>query len=209
MTTTAGQLRNAPSRAEAPPRAADRAARRAARRVFRPRRVWPALVTAAVLTAAGTIVAVEAISALAGSPARVVPYERLANWLAGASWESAAIVTAGVGAVLLGLVALLAGLLPGHTRLIRLRTDDPDLVIGVTERGLRTAAGAAARDLDLVSDVRSVKTRGHRVIVTVATPVREAGDLKESVRTAVRTRLDELGVEPARTVGVRVRHKGA
>ncbi|MFI0446744.1 DUF6286 domain-containing protein [Actinomadura sp. 6N118] len=209
MTTTAGRLPKASEREEAPPRSADRAARRAARRVFRPRRVWPALVAAIVLTVVGTVVAIETITALAGSPAGVVPYERLADWLADTGWRSAATITAGGVTLFLGLAALLAGLFPGHTRLIRLRTDDPDLVMGVTERGLRTAAGTAARDVDLVSDVQRVKTRRNRVVVTVVTPVRDTGNLKEKVRDAVRARFDELGVDPPRNVGVRVRRKGA
>jgi Family of unknown function (DUF6286) len=209
MTTTAGRLPKASEREEPPPRSADRAARRAARRVFRPRRVWPALVAAIVLTVAATIVAIETITALAGSPAGVVPYERLADWLADTGWRSGAMITAGAVILFLGLTALVAGLLPGHTRLIRLRTDDPDLVMGVTGRGLRTAAGTAARDVDLVSDVQRVKTRRNRLVVTVVTPVRDTGDLKEKVRDAVRTRFDELGIDPARNVGVRVRHRGA
>ncbi|KAB2347011.1 DUF6286 domain-containing protein [Actinomadura rudentiformis] len=209
MTTAAGRLPKASDRTEAPPKSADRAARRAARRVFRPRRVWPALVAATTLTVAGTIVAIETISALAGSPAGVIPYERLADRLARTGWRSTAVIAAGAVALLLGLAALLAGLLPGHTKLIRLRTDDPDLVMGVTGRGLRTAAATAARDVDLVSDVHRVKARRNRVIVTVVTPVRDTGELKEKVRDAVRARFDELGVDPPRTVGVRVRRKGA
>ncbi|MFG2007212.1 DUF6286 domain-containing protein [Spirillospora sp. NPDC048911] len=210
MTATAGPLPSAPGRAEAeaPPRGADRPARRAARRVFRPRRVWPALLAAIVMTAAGTIVAVEVISALAGDPARVVPYERLTDWLAGTRWRNGAVIATGAVTAALGLIALLAGLLPGHTRLIRLRTDDPDFVMGVTDRGLRTAAETAARDIDLVSDVPRVKTRGRRVLVAVTTPARDTGDLKVRVRDAVRARLDDLGVEPSRSVRVRARHKG-
>ncbi|MEU5879916.1 DUF6286 domain-containing protein [Spirillospora sp. NPDC047279] len=210
MTTAAGPLPNTQGRAAtAPPREADRSARRAARRVFRPRRVWPALIAAIALTGAGTVVAVEVISGLLDRPARLVPYERFTTWLTETAWNDDVVMAAGAVLALLGLLALLAGLLPGHTGLIRLRTADPDLVMGVTKRGLRTAVASAAAGVDMVSGVESVKARGRRVVVSVASPVRESGDLKERVRDAVGARLDELGTEPSRTVTVRVRHKGA
>jgi hypothetical protein len=198
MTTAVGRLPQA-----------DRVAQRGARRVFRPRRVWPALIAAVLMTGIGAVVAIEVISALAGNPARVVPYEKVTRWLTETNWSAAATIAIAAGVVVLGLFFLLEGVLPGHTGLVRLRSDDPDLVLGVTRKGLRTAVAAAARDVDLVSDVRSVKVHGRRVIVSVASPVREArgGELKETVAAAVRSRLDELGALDGGTVTVR--QKGA
>jgi hypothetical protein len=185
---------------------ADRVAQRGARRVFRPRRVWPALLAAVLLTGVGAVVAIEVISALAGRPAHLVPYEKATRWLTETSWSAVATIAIAAGVIVLGLFFLLEGVLPGHTGLVRLRSDDPDLVLGVTRKGLRTAIAAAARDVDLVSDVRWVKVRGRRVIVSVASPVR-GGELKETVAAAVRSRLDELGALDGGTVTVR--HKGA
>lgn len=195
MTTAVGRLPQA-----------DRVARKGARRVFRPRRVWPSLVAAILLTAIGAVVAIEVISALAGRPAHVIPYEKITRWLTETNWSSFATIAIAAGLVVVGLFFLMEGVVPGRTRLVRLRGDDPDLVLGVTPKGLRTAIAAAAHNVDLVSDVRWVKVRGRRVTLAVSSPVR-SGDLKETVAAAVRSRLDELGALDGGTVTVR--HKGA
>ncbi|MBO2446408.1 hypothetical protein J4573_04860 [Actinomadura barringtoniae] len=195
MTTAVGRLPQA-----------DRAARKGARRVFRPRRLWPALVAAILLTAVGAVVAIEVISTLAGHPTKLFPYEKITNWLTETSWNAVAAVAIAAGLIVLGLFFLLEGVVPGHTSLVRLRSDDPDLVLGVTRKGLRTAVADAAHSVDLVSDVRRVKVHGKRVTLAISSPVR-SGDLKETVAAAVRSRLDELGALEGGTVTVR--HKGA
>jgi hypothetical protein len=163
------------------------------------------LLAALVLTAAGVLVAVEVISTLAGSPSGLIDYGRVVSRLTGTSWND--LVTRVVAAViaLLGLACLTAGLKPGHTSLIPLHGDDPDLVIGVTERGLRRAVASAAAEVDMVTDVRRVKVHRHRIVVVVETALREYGELGEQVRTAVARRLEELGPRPRRAVSVRVR----
>lgn len=205
MATHAGHLPKAPAREKAA-KSVDPTARRAARRVFRPRRVWPALVVAGVLTVAGALVAIEVISTLVDQPAHVIAYDRPVTWTTETAWKDT--VTIVLAAVLLaaGLCCLLAGLKPGHTGLVPLRSDDPELVLGVTAHGLRRAVETAASDVELVSGVRKVKLRRRRVAVTVDTAMRTADGLDERVRTAVQERLDELAPEPRRGVVVRVRH---
>ncbi|SEF89308.1 hypothetical protein SAMN04489712_102410 [Thermomonospora echinospora] len=204
MTTHAGQRRPArTSPAQAP--TVDRTARRAARRAFRPRRRLPALLVSSLLIAAGVIVAAEVISTLVGSPLRLVDYGRAVSWLTGTSWNDPATRAAAAVISLLGLACLLAGLRPGHTSLIPLRSDDPHLVMGVTERGLRRAVAAAAADVEMITSVRRVKVRRHRVIVEAETALRDPGGLTRQVGAAVTRRLEELGPRPRRAVSVRVR----
>jgi hypothetical protein len=206
MTTHAGQwgpARPRPTRTRTG--AVDRTARRAARRVFRPRRIWPALLVATLLTAAGVVVAIEVISTLVGSPGGMIDYTGIVSWLTGTSWDDPITRVAAAVIALLGLACLTAGLNPGHTSLVPLRADDPDLVVGVTERGLRRAVAAAAGDVDMVTDVRRVKVRRHRVVVVVETALRDTAELGEQVKSAVARRLEELGPRPRRTVSVRVR----
>ncbi|REE98662.1 DUF6286 domain-containing protein [Thermomonospora umbrina] len=205
MTTHAGHLRPAPAR---PAKArVDRTAYRAARRVFRPRRTWPAMLAAVLLTAAGVLVAVETISGLAGSPTELVDHRRVLSWLGRTSWNDPVTIAAGAVVALLGLACLMAGLKPGHTSLVQLRGDDPELVVGVTKGGLRRAVATAAGDVEMVGGVK-VKVRRHRVAVAVETPLRQPDGLAERVEKAVSHRLEELGPRPRRSVSVRVRKAG-
>ncbi|HEX2315904.1 MAG TPA: DUF6286 domain-containing protein [Thermomonospora sp.] len=203
MTTHAGHLR--PAKTRAAKAHVDRRAYRAARRVFRPRRTVPALLAAILLTAAGVLTAVETISSLAGSPTELVDHDRALSWLSRTSWNDAVTIAAGAVLSLLGLACLLAGLNPGHTSLVRLRSDDPEMVVGVTKGGLRRAVATAAGDVEMVTSVDRVKIRRHRVRVTVGTVLREPEGLAERVGVAVTRRLDDLGPRPRRSVSVRVR----
>ena len=205
MTTHAGHLREHGGAGAAPAgRAAGRTADRAARRAFRSRRVWFALPAALLVTAVGVLVAIETLSALVGNPARAVPLDRLTSWAADARYEDWAVLLICAAVALLGLVFLMAGLVPGRGRLVPLHGDDPDLVVGITRHGLRTVVVDAARDVDGVSGVRRAKVGRHRVAVAVGTAMRDPEDLGERVREAVQRRLDEIGPLPARRVTVTV-----
>ncbi|GAA2434619.1 hypothetical protein GCM10010191_56400 [Actinomadura vinacea] len=198
-----GEADTHPPRRAAPARAADRAARRA----FHSRRVVPALVAALLVTAAGVLTAIEVISALAGSPARLVPYERVASWATGARYKDWAPLLIAAGLALLGLVFLVAGLRPGRGRLVPLHGDDPDLIVGITRSGLRNAAGAAALGVDGVFDVARVKVGRRKVEIVLTSALRDPGDLGERVRAAVQRRLDELGPMTGGRAVVNVRRK--
>jgi hypothetical protein len=183
-----------------PTRVADRAARKA----FHSRRIWPALLAALLLTVAGALTAIEAISALAGDPARLVPYDRVTDWAAGAQWKDWAPLAISGALALLGLVFLWAGLRPGRGRMIPLHGDDPDMMAGITRGGLKGAVASAAESVDGVSSVR-VKLKRHKVKVTAATRMRQAHNLDETVKDAVTAKLAELAPMPERRVAVRIR----
>ncbi|WP_067452836.1 DUF6286 domain-containing protein [Actinomadura macra] len=178
---------------------------RAARHAFRSRRVWLGLLAALLLAAAGVITAVEIITAWAGEAAHIVPYERVRDWAEDTAWEDLSFLAAAGGLTLLGLIFLLAGLLPGRTRVVPLHGEDPALLMGVTRRGLKGALASAAEEAPGVSGVRRVKLRRRRVRVVAETPVRESADLGERIGAAVGDRLDRLQPVPDRSVSVRVK----
>ncbi|WP_242903928.1 DUF6286 domain-containing protein [Actinomadura terrae] len=180
---------------------------RAARHAFRARRVWPGMIAALLLTAAGVLTAAEIISAWAGSPLHIVAYGRVRNWADDTAWKDWQALAAAGGLTLLGLVFLLAGLLPGRSRLVPLHGDDPDLLMGVTRRGLKSAVASAAGDAPGVSGVRRVRLRPRRVKVVAETPVRESSDLDARVGAAVGDRLGRLQPVPDRSVSVRLKHR--
>jgi hypothetical protein len=184
-----------------PTRVADRAARKA----FHSRRIWPALLAALLLTVAGALTAIEAISALAGDPARLVPYDRVTEWAAGARWKDWAPLAISGALALLGLIFLWAGLRPGRGRMIPLHGDDPNMMAGITPGGLKGAVASAAESVDGVSSVRRVKVKRHKVKVVAATRMHQAHDLNDTVKEAVTAKLAELAPMPERRVAVRVR----
>ncbi|MFD0688343.1 DUF6286 domain-containing protein [Actinomadura fibrosa] len=199
MTAHAGPL----ARRRRTPAAADRAARHS----FRSRRVWPALLAAVLITAAGMLAAIEVITAWLDRPARIVPYGRIADWAEDTAWKDAPALAIAGALTLLGLLFLLAGLLPGRTRVVPLHGDDPDLTMGVTRRGFKAAIASAAEGASGVSGVRRVRLRRRRVKVVALTPVREHGDLGERVTAAVGDLLDRIQPLPARKVAVRVKYR--
>jgi hypothetical protein len=193
MITHAGHLPQVPSReATAAERAATlRAADRAARRAFRSRRTVPALIAALLLTAAGTFTAIEAIARPATS------------W----AWNDWPVLATGASLTFLGLLFLLAGLLPGRSRIVPLHADTPDVVFGVTRHGLRQTLAATADNVEGVARVRTVKLRRHRVRIGIDTARHAPEGVHERVRAAVRHRLDAIQPLPLRGVTVRVHHR--
>lgn len=184
----------------------DSGACRAAVRAFRPRRVIPAVLTASLLAAAGGTVAVHMISTKLGRPVLRPEVTAHAGRLAAPlRWGDPAVLAAGAGIALGGLLLLLSALLPGRTRTVPLAGDDPEFVMGVRRRSLRAALRAAALDVPGITKAR-VRLRGRLrpcVRVRAVTRFHNEGNLPDQVADAVRARLDDLG--PARPTPVHVR----
>jgi hypothetical protein len=174
-------------------------------RALRPRRGVPAVVAALVLLACGGLVAAEVVSALAGRPLRLVPYEQVAEWASRTAWQDrATLLTAGATAAV-GVLLILIAVVPGRPRLVALRTGDPDLVAGVPRSALARMLAAAASDVDGVREARA-RVRGRRVLVAATTGLRETTRLTERVRAAVE---DELGrFSPVYPMSIRTRVRG-
>lgn len=184
-----------------------RKADRTARHVFRPQRVWPAVIAALLLAAGGVLTAIEVFSEMAGHPAKIVPYDEVTDWADGVAWEDSAPLAIASGVALAGLLFLLGALVPGRSRVVPLHGTDPDLVTGITRGGLKQAVALAAEGAPGVSAVRRVRVRRHRIKVVAVTAVRDSQALDEKVVEAVRARLDEIEPLPVLFVSVRVKHR--
>ncbi|GII59457.1 hypothetical protein Pth03_78460 [Planotetraspora thailandica] len=177
---------------------------RAAVRAFRPRRTIPAMIASIALLAAGVLTALEVIMALWGRPAQIVPIDDLNRWAAATTWQDrAALGSAGL-ATLLGLLLLLIAWVAGRPRVVALRTDDPDLVAGVSPRMLANLLGDAAGRVDGVRRARA-KVRGRHVTVQATTDLRDAAEMEERVRAAVEREIATLAPVARYTVRARVR----
>ncbi|GAA1303394.1 DUF6286 domain-containing protein [Planotetraspora silvatica] len=177
---------------------------RAAVRAFRPRRAIPAAISALALLAAGIVTAVETISALAGHPATLVPYQQVAAWAQTTTWQDKqALTSAGITAVL-GLLLLLFALVAGRPRLLALRTTDPDLVAGMRPRTLSKILAATASQTDGVRNART-KIRGRQVRVNATTDLRDTLGVQQRVHAAVEHEIGKLAPIGRYTVRTHIR----
>ncbi|GHH70539.1 hypothetical protein GCM10017673_22580 [Streptosporangium violaceochromogenes] len=182
------------------------AADRAAVRAFRPRRVIPSLITAALMTLVGVVVAAEVISALLGRPLRWIPYDRWLGWAASAPWDSTPVMIGAGVVTALGLLLVLLALVPGRPRFIPVRTGDPELIIGMQPRSFTRALAHAAERVPGVDQAR-VRLHGRTAEVTARSPLREPAGLADAVRQAVTARIAALAPLGDYPVRVHVRGK--
>lgn len=176
---------------------------RAAVRAFRPRRVLPSVLAAALLTAAGGATAAQVVSARLGHPLL-----RPGPLLHTRTWGGPAPAAAGGGLALIGFLLLLAAVLPGRTRTAPLAGDDPSFVAGLGRASLRAVLRTTVLAVPGV-DTATVRLRGRlrpRVRVRAVAAFYEPGDLGERVAAAVRDRLADL--DPVRVPAVVVRVAG-
>ncbi|MFI6483496.1 DUF6286 domain-containing protein [Nonomuraea sp. NPDC050663] len=171
---------------------------RAARNAFRPRRTVPAVIVAILLAALGIVVAIEVISSLLGSPARLVDYDGVYGWATTTPWSDPMVLIAFGLVAALGLVLLVTALRPGQPRLMPVRTDDPDLIIGIPPKSFARALAHAAEEVPGVR-AATASVRGNTVSVTAGTSGWNDAELSETVRQAVQARVAALRpVEPYR-----------
>jgi Family of unknown function (DUF6286) len=192
-----------PARAEA---WSHRGPRRKARRVFRPRRSIPAVLVAAVLAAAGILGAIQAASAALGRPVWKVPHRDFAGPLQDTHWNDTATLAVAAAVAFIGLVLVLAGLIPGRPRAIPLASGDESVVIGAPRRSLRRSLARLAADIDGVDSARA-KARRRSIVVRASTRLRDTAGLREAVHTAVQDRLAALDPLLPPRVKVRLRRK--
>ncbi|GAA2026351.1 hypothetical protein GCM10009800_09270 [Nocardiopsis rhodophaea] len=193
MTTTADTERSAPE-----PGTAERA-RRVAVRAFRPHRIWPTVIAAVLLLAVAGTAAAEVISALAGVPLGIPFVGTAAQRVGGAPWNAPEAQVASAALALIGLLLIAVALLPGEGRWAALRTDDPDLIVGLSRPALRRTLSAAALGIGGV-DSATVAVRRRRIRVRVRTELAETAELREAVTAAVEERLADIA--PLRSYGV-------
>ncbi|WP_410596129.1 DUF6286 domain-containing protein [Amycolatopsis sp. lyj-23] len=166
----------------------------------RPRRSTPALVIALVLLAVCVLVAVSAVQLILGERPWV-SYDTVAATLHQLRWTDVLPAVAGGVLAVVGLVLLLAAVLPGAATVLPV---DGLFDSGVARGSYRSTLQAAAAGVDGVSGAR-VKLRSRRVKVRVNTTRTRPDGLGDAVRAAVTGRLDRIAPATRPTVAVRVR----
>lgn len=183
-----------------------RAARRAAARAFRPRRVVPSVIVAALLAVTGGLTAAVLISRFVGHPVGQAATGTLAQ--AGRIWhwsDQRVLVLAGA-LVAIGLALIAFALIPGRLRVVPVAGPDAESVMAITPAGLRRYLAAAATGVDGVSAAR-VQLGRRRARVLAHSPLRDPAGLEPEVRAAVQDRLDAAAPLRPVKVSVVIRHR--
>lgn len=130
----------------------------------------------------------------------------VADFLADTTLGSTAVLVTAIVLAVLGLVALLAGILPARRRLVELGGDDDIVATGLTRRSLRRTLRSAAESVDGIEDAPTTVKR-RKVVVRAVTSLRQTDGLADRVQTAVQSRVDDLAPRTARRVKVRLDRK--
>ena len=166
-----------------------------------------AVLIALALVALGALVIAEIVyAALDRSGHLLLPYERLARFGRSHTWDSGEVIAISAVVGALGLLLLLAQLLPRRPGLLTVATDDPTVEAGVERRTLGKAMAAAAGDVDGVSKA-TARVRGRRATVVATSRLRDASGLPERIRDHVQTWTDDLGLVAPPRLRLRLRHK--
>lgn len=167
----------------------------------RPRRGVPATVVAVVLLAAGAFAAIVAVQVLLGERPWL-SYDWAARSLHDIAWRDTVVLIAGIVVAVVGLVVLLAALLPGRLTVFPLRDNDSGLDSGASRRSFLGTLRTAAASVDGVSSAR-LRLGRRKVRAAVRTNRVTTEGLADAVRTAVEHRLTQIG--PAQELTVQAR----
>lgn len=170
----------------------------------RPSRTVPATVTALVLVLGGAALAWAGIAGLTGDTTLA---EGSLTAGSGLAWGSPALYAAVAVLTVLGLVLLFAALVPGRRTLLTAGSTwgGPEGTTTVLSRSaVERFAAARAEQIDGVSSARS-SLRGSRLKMSVTTYLLSTGDLQQTVRDAVQSSVDDLGLESAPRVRTIIR----
>ncbi|MET8846034.1 DUF6286 domain-containing protein [Amycolatopsis sp. NPDC004625] len=166
----------------------------------RPRRSTPAVLTALILLAACILAAVAAIQQLLGQRPWI-SYDRAAGWLHAQHWNDLVPAIAGGVAVLLGLILVLAAVLPGKLTVLPLQGEPAS---GASRRSYRSTLQAAASGVDGVSGAKLTLNR-RKVTARIRTGRTNTDGLSEAVHAAISRRLAQITPATDPTVKVKVK----
>ena len=162
---------------------------------------------ALALAVLGVLVVAEIVhAALSRRGHLLLPFERVARFGRDHTWDSAQVITISVVVTVLGLLLLLAQLVPRRPGLLTVATEDPAVEAGVERRTLARAVAAAASDVDGVSRARA-RVRGRRVTVISTSHLRDVSGLPERLRDHLQTWMDGLGLVESPRLRLRLRHR--
>ena len=163
-------------------------------------RALSALLALALLLGSLLVIA-EVVVAAADRGPWLVPYTDWAAWMRERSWNDWVVNAALVGLVVVGLLLLFLAVRRGKPATFPLRGRTPGVDVKVSRRSVeRSLAAAASRTPGITKTEASVRRRSARVKARSAT--RSESGLRQEVESAVKARLDSLGL--ARSMHPRV-----
>jgi hypothetical protein len=179
----------------------------------RPSRAVPALILGTLLLAAGVALVWAAVARLlTGSWPVYLAGPR--DWLTGLTWNDPGVWAVGAAAAVVGVVLLVAALVPGRFNALGLQAPGDGRqvpVAGAQEIVMtrRAVARYAAAHCELVDGVRSASATAsaREVHLNVTTALHETGELRGRVIAVVRGRLTDAGLNPVPKVTASVRSK--
>lgn len=174
----------------------------------RPSRVVPATILGLIVLVLGVgLVWVAVLALINGSwPAFPGGFHR---WLTGLSWGSAIVIAIAVAVAVIGLILLIAALIPGQPNAVRLNRPEStseveDTEFVMTRRSVARLAAARAKTLDGVDSV-SATASANKVTMSVRTASAESGEVAAQVDGRVREALQAAGLANVPTVSSNVR----
>ena len=171
---------------------------------------WVTRVVCALLALAlllGSLLAiVELVAAALDRAPALVPYPDWTSWLRTHSWDDRVVTGVLVGVVVLGLLLLFLALRRGKPASLALRSRSDGVDVTASRRSVeKSLVAAAARTTGVTGASAAVSRRTARVDARTM-GVSEPG-IREEVDSAVRERLDSLGLERRMRTRVRVTAK--
>ncbi|MCW2611633.1 MAG: hypothetical protein JWM15_2879 [Cryptosporangiaceae bacterium] len=158
------------------------------------------------LAAAGVLTALEVGLAALTRPPLVFPHERITEVLQRSRWEDAPVRGVLLGIAVLGLVLLVAQLVPRRTRLLPIADPTPGVAVATTRRSLERALRRAATGADGIS-AASVTASPRRVRIRAVTGLRDVTGVQPGLVAAVDDQLDGIGLARRPTLSVSLRQK--
>ncbi len=150
-----------------------------------------ATLIALALLAFAVVAVVEIVLSAVGKAPWIVQHDAIATDLHQRTWQDGLVRVVAIAVAMLGLLLLLVGIKPGAPSDLPLNSDLDGVAITVTRQSLeRYVIGIASAEPGVDSSSAAVK-RG-RVEVNASTSLRDPGDLKERVQSAVTGPLEAL-----------------
>jgi hypothetical protein len=176
-------------------------------KLMRGRRSGVSSVVALVIVVLTALGAVAAIQIKLGHRTTVLGHvTTVTHRLHGHDWTNVAVLTTGIVLAVLGLLILLAGLLPARRSMLRLSEQEPNTIFAISRSGLARDLTAVATRVDGVESAR-VRVRRRRVKVKAASAMRDTDGLADSLRTALEKRVEAFG--PSKGLRIRARITGS
>ena len=128
------------------------------------------------------------------------------RWLQQTTWSSPVVLVAGIVLAAIGVVLLLAALLPPSRHVVELVSPREGVATAITPGGLRRTLAAAAVGVDGVTEAGTRLGR-RRIRVDAITRLRRTDGLSDAAAAAVQRRLQVLDLRRAKVLATRLHRK--